>query len=787
MATKTLHLIFCAALLLSSSPAAAQVTRVVDDDGQGTASDCAAATPASTRVGDAIAAAGAGDTVLVCPGTYVEAINFGGKAITVRGIGGPAVTILDGHAEKPVVTFASGETASSVLEGFTIRNGYSESVGEGGGVAISQSSPVIRGNVIVGNHACAGSGIRVNFGSPVIEDNTIADNTQAGCSGGTGGGGIGVGGNSTVVIRRNTITNNVTFASGGGISLFAAGTPTIERNIISGNRALEGGGIWIVNQSDATIAGNLIAGNHASSGGGVYWLVPSGARGPRLVNNTIAANDSPSGSGVFADGFDVTAVLYNNNIVAAAGQTAVFCGSSNDLHVPVFSFNNVFSATGAAYGGICTDQTGLVGNMSADPLFLDAAANDFRLRGASPAIDAAEDRAPSLPPVDLDGRPRAIDGNRDGLATVDIGAYEALAPVRHLQLDLPASGQVGAGFVVFGWAVDGRGTGTGVDVVHLWAFPDTGGAPTFVGAAEYGLPRADVAAAFGEPRYANSGFRLTAPAVLGAGAYTLVAYARTTESGTFELTASVRITIPSLPFMVMDSPAPGLSIGSPFEISGWAIDYASLNGSGVDAVHAYAFPATGGAPVFLGAATYGLARPDVGAAFGSSRFAASGWLLAAALAPGDYNIAVYARSTVAQAFNQVVTRAVTVVQSRTLITIDTPTAGASLSQPFTISGWAIDLASVSGPGVHAVHAYAFPSSGGPPIFLGAASYGVARPDVAAAFGDPRFTSSGYTVTAAGLPAGSYLLGVYARSTLTNSFNAVQTTTVTVASAQRRER
>src|SRR5215475_1227989 len=37
-----------------------------------------------------------GDMVLVAPGTYVENVNFGGKAITVTSESGPEVTIIDG-------------------------------------------------------------------------------------------------------------------------------------------------------------------------------------------------------------------------------------------------------------------------------------------------------------------------------------------------------------------------------------------------------------------------------------------------------------------------------------------------------------------------------------------------------------------------------------------------------------------------------------------------------------------------------------------------------------------
>lgn len=94
LAARTVLFLFFLPAPLFAQP----VTRIVDDDGQGTATSCEAPTPASTTVDAAIGAAGAGDTVLVCPGTYVENINFRGKAITVRSVGGPAVTILDGNA-----------------------------------------------------------------------------------------------------------------------------------------------------------------------------------------------------------------------------------------------------------------------------------------------------------------------------------------------------------------------------------------------------------------------------------------------------------------------------------------------------------------------------------------------------------------------------------------------------------------------------------------------------------------------------------------------------------------
>ena len=327
----------------------------------------------------AIGAAVNGDTVLVAPGTYVELLNFSGKAITVVSEGGPAATVIDGSRAGAVVTFNSGEGRTAVLRGFTITNGGGGFSG-GGGVTVSNASPTIESNVIRGNTGCDGVGINVSFGSPRIANNEISGNVRSGCSGGVGGAGIKVGGASTAVIEGNVIADNgLTGGSGGGISLFAAGAPVIRNNVIVRNSvsgvspAAQGGGIWIVNQSDALIVQNLIAGNSAGEGGGVYWLVPSGARGPRLVNNTIADNLATvagRGSAVFADGFDVNAVLANNVLVAPAGQTALYCGNFNDPNAPVIGFNDVFAAGGPAYGGICADRTGVNGNRSGDPLFV---------------------------------------------------------------------------------------------------------------------------------------------------------------------------------------------------------------------------------------------------------------------------------------------------------------------------------------------------------------------------------------------------------------------------------
>jgi len=374
----------------------------------------------------AIDAAVDGDRIVVQPGIYVENLHFQGKAITLESAEGPADTVLDGGNAGTVVTFDGGESREAVLRGFTITRGSADF--DGGGILIQGASPVITGNVVTGNRAIDGAGIATNFASPLVQGNRITANRATG-----GGGGLSLGGDSTPEILDNEISDNDA-STGGGLELFAAGTPLIQGNVIRRNSASSlsffspgGGAISMFNRSDAQIVGNLIVDNSARNGGGVAWLVPSGARGPFLLNNTIAGNDGTMGSAIFADGFDRDALLVNNLLVALNAQGAVFCDSFNDQNPPTFRFNDVHSRLGFAFGGTCSDaQIGMAGNISVAPRFADAALGNYALAADSPAIDAGDPLtlAAALPPSDLAGAPRIGDGDGDGLAVVDLGAYE---------------------------------------------------------------------------------------------------------------------------------------------------------------------------------------------------------------------------------------------------------------------------------------------------------------------------------------------------------------------------
>ena len=373
----------------------------------------------------AINIASNGDTVLVAPGTYYENINFMGKAITVTSSGGPSVTTINGNAAGSVVTFNSNEGTNSLLSGFTITNGIGSNNANGGGISISLASPTIKGNVITMNSAGGGEagGIYASDSSALIQNNVISKNQAAGRY----SGGVLMEGSGSVQLIGNQISSNVG-NEGGGVGVNPGVTPTIENNTISGNTAPTiingpvpaGGGIFIYGY--ALVVQNLITGNSANYGGGVYIEgFSTNYTTPVLVNNTIANNnwgavyvyENPSGYG--------QSQLINNLIVASPGQPALICdggdGGLQDGVPPSVQSSDAFSSSGNGFVGNCAGMEGTNGNISADPLFLDPAAN-FHVQSGSPVIDAGVNAAPNLPTTDLDGNPRIVNG------VVDMGAFE---------------------------------------------------------------------------------------------------------------------------------------------------------------------------------------------------------------------------------------------------------------------------------------------------------------------------------------------------------------------------
>lgn len=166
-----------------------------------------------------------GDVVRLVAGTWVEDIDFRGKAIAVVG-NGPS-TVLQGTGAGPVVTFASGETAASVLDSLTITGGAAT---RGGGILVDGASPTIVRNRVLRNRAHAqGSGIYLAASSAAVFNNLIAQNTTFSLLSGDAHG-IDVQGGAPALVN-NTIADG----DSNGIILRASPGAEVRNNVIAFN------------------------------------------------------------------------------------------------------------------------------------------------------------------------------------------------------------------------------------------------------------------------------------------------------------------------------------------------------------------------------------------------------------------------------------------------------------------------------------------------------------------------------------------------------------------------
>ncbi len=181
------------------------------------------------------------------------------------------------------------------------------------------------------------------------------------------------------IIRGFTLTHGYS-PYGGGISCDGS-SPTIADNILVGNVcpvSSRGSAIFCGYSSNAKIYRNLIY--HSDGAPAIAFYAYCGGE---VINNTVC-NNALGGLSIRLDSY----IYVKNNI---------FCDNATyGIHTELVSeagilYNDVYGQENN-YGGDLTDQTGLHGNISSDPLF----AGGYHLAWGSPCIDAG-DPADSVP------------------------------------------------------------------------------------------------------------------------------------------------------------------------------------------------------------------------------------------------------------------------------------------------------------------------------------------------------------------------------------------------------
>ena len=286
---------------------------------------------------------------------------------------------------------------NTFISGCKIYNNTSHS--HGGGVFLKDSAK-IENSVIYGNSAIEdggyGGGILIYWDGPVVS-NCVISNNYAGAVGG------GIACLYDGIVENCLISDNFAY-QGGGI-----GTPShnlfdgaeINNCILSNNTAYFGGGY--LSDWKGILKNCLITGNNAITNGGGAELLNAGG----MINCTVTKNTAAPGwaDGVYLfkypdyegpGGFISNSIIYYND----------------DINYQIVNNSHSIDFT-CSY----PMPTG-AGNITNAPLFVNIAADDFKLQANSPCVNQGANGSWMTEAKDLSGLDRILDG------IVDMGAYE---------------------------------------------------------------------------------------------------------------------------------------------------------------------------------------------------------------------------------------------------------------------------------------------------------------------------------------------------------------------------
>jgi hypothetical protein len=309
--------------------------------------------------------------------------------------------------------------ANSVITG-------NANAGDGGGIAAYGPLTLTVENVVVANNQ-AGLALAGNGGGLYFRGGLEATLTSIHVHGNTaaeGGGGIGADDPDTkVVISDTRIYSNTAGTAGGGGIAVNQGDLSLSNSWVAANAApsSQGGGIHVGFGGSANVVDSIVADNLTQDHGGA---VSTQGATVSLTNVLVTGNETTSDNAnvLAVNESDVTIVnstIADNN---PQGAQAVLLWSGNLTITNSIMWNNALSLQGdppcptcfaVTYSDIQGGWTG-VGNIDADPHFLDAVSGDYHLEGNSPCIDGGT--PVGAPAADLEGTPRD--------AAPDIGAYE---------------------------------------------------------------------------------------------------------------------------------------------------------------------------------------------------------------------------------------------------------------------------------------------------------------------------------------------------------------------------